>query len=269
MVDDQSVELAWQAQGDGVPVVMLPPAATSREVWHAHQVPALVNAGYRVVTVNHRGTPPSPVPPGPYSMRQLVADVVALVEVLGAGPVHLIGASLGAFVAQEVALVRPDLVRSAVLIGTRARTDAYRRLLARALAAQARTPGPVTELDALMHLAQLFGPRTLADDHTMSDWLELRRRFPVTGPGPAAQYDASVIVDRRAALTGLTRPCLVMAFSADLITPPAACLEVHEAIPSATYVEFEGLGHFGFLEDPDTINQAIVDFLDKSLDESL
>ncbi|NUT35777.1 MAG: alpha/beta hydrolase [Hamadaea sp.] len=268
MADDRSVALAWLAHGDGLPVVMLPPAATAREVWHTHQVPALVRAGYRVVTVNHRGTPPSPVPPGPYLMAQLVADVVALVELLDEGPVHLVGASLGAFVAQEVALARPDLVRSAVLMGTRARTDKFRRLLARALAVQTRQAGPGTELEALMHLAQLFGPRTLADEQTMSDWLELRRRFPVTGPGAGAQYDASVIGDRRAALAGLTRPCLVMAFSADLITPPAACLEVHESVPSAAYVEFEGLGHFGFLEDPEAVNRAVIDFLDKSCGDS-
>ncbi|NUO56491.1 MAG: alpha/beta hydrolase [Hamadaea sp.] len=268
MGDQQPVELAWQEHGDGVPVVMLPPAATPGEVWRTYQVPALVRAGFKVMTVNHRGTAPSPVPPGPYLMSQLVADVVALVQLLNCGPVHLIGASLGAFVAQEVALTRPDLVRAAVLMGTRARTDKFRRLLARALAAQTRSTSPASELESLMHLVQLFGPGTLTDEQKMSDWLELQRRFPTKGAGPAAQYDASVIGDRRAALAGLTRPCLVMAFSADLITPPAAGLEVHQAIPSATYVEFPGLGHFGFLEEPDAVNQAIIDFLVKSSGES-
>lgn len=267
MGDQRHVELAWQAHGDGVPVVMLPPAATAGDIWRTYQVPALVGAGYKAITVNHRGTAPSPVPPGPYLLSQLVADVVALVDFLDCGPVHLVGASLGAFVAQEVALTRPDLVRAAVLIGTRARTDGFRRRLARALAAQTRNTGAASELELLMHLVQLFGPGTLADEPKMSDWLELQRRFPIKGPGPAAQYEASVIGDRRAALGGLTRPCLVMAFSADLITPPAACLEVHRAIPSATYVEFEGLGHFGFLENPDAVNPAIVDFLDKSSGE--
>lgn len=267
MADQQPVELAWQEHGDGVPVVMLPPAATPGEVWRSYQVPALVRAGYKVITVNHRGTSPSPVPPGPYLMSQLVADTVALVQLLNCGPVHLIGASLGAFVAQEVALTRPDLVRAAVLIGTRARTDTFRRQLARALAAQTRSTGPASELELLMHLVQLFGPDTLADGQKMSDWLELQRRFPIKGPGPGAQYDASVIGDRRAALAGLTRPCLVIAFSADLITPPAACREVHQAIPSATYVELQGLGHFGFLENPDAVNQALIDFLGKSSGE--
>lgn len=264
MVDDQPVSLAWQVHGDGATVVMLPPAASSREIWHAHQVPALVAAGYRVVTANHRGTAPSPVPPGPYRMGQLVSDAIALIERLDCGPVHVVGASLGAFVAQEVTLARPDLVRSAVLMGTRARTDEYRRRLTRALAAQTRAGATATELEALMHLAQLFGPRTLANEPTMLDWLELRRRFPVRGPGPGAQYDASVIVDRRTALTGVIRPCLVLAFSADLITPPANCREVLQAIPSASYVEFEGLGHFGFLEDPAAVNQAMIDFLEKA-----
>jgi len=224
-------------------------------------VPALTAAGYRVILASHRGMPPSPVPPGPYRIADLVADVEALITELGAGPCHLVGASLGAFVAQELALVRPDLVRSAVLIGTRARSDHYRRSLARATAARARAGGPVTDLETLCRLPQLFGPETLADERNVMDWIEMARRFPVTGAGPAAQYEASVITDRREALRQVNRPCLVIAFGADIIAPPMSGREVHEAIPGCSYVEFADLGHFGFLEESKAVNEAIIAFL--------
>lgn len=242
---------------------MLPPAATAGEVWHAHQVPALTRAGFRVITVNHRGMPPSPVPAGPYRIADLVADVAALIDELRVGECHLIGSSLGAFVAQEVALAHPGSVRSAVLMGTRARTDQYRRRLARALAVQTRRAASSSELDALMHLSQLFGPKALADDRRMADWLELRMRFPIRGAGAGAQYDVSVIGDRREALSGINRPCLVVAFDADVITPVEGCREVSETIPGAAYEEFAELGHFGFLEDPDAVNASVIEFLRK------
>ncbi|SNT48577.1 Pimeloyl-ACP methyl ester carboxylesterase [Asanoa hainanensis] len=253
--------LSRQSNGTGVPVVLLPPAATRGEVWNAHQVPALVSAGYRVVVANHRGLAPSPAPQGPYRLADVVADAAQLIEDLGQGPCHVVGASLGAFVAQELAAARPELVRSAVLLGTRARTDHYRRSLARALAARARAAGPVTDAEVVAHLGQLFGPLTLGDDRRVSDWMELLKRFPVSGPGPAAQYELTAIPDRRQVLAGIRRPCLVIAFALDLISPPAFGAEVHEVIPHCGWVELAGLGHFGFLERPDAVNAEILRFL--------
>ena len=248
-------------RGDGPPVLLLPPAATRAQVWQSHQVPALVAAGFRTVSVHPRGMPPAPVPPGPYRVSDFVADAIGVIERLGRGPCHLVGASLGAMVAQELALLRPDLVTSAVLLGTRARCDEYRKRLARAAAAYCRQGGPVSELDALHHLGQLFGPATLSDDRHVTDWVEMVRRFPVVGPGPAAQYEATVTADRRAALTSVTVPCLVIAFGADVLTPPRLCAEVAEAVPDARYREFPGLGHFGFLEDPAAVNAELCGFL--------
>jgi pimeloyl-ACP methyl ester carboxylesterase len=256
-----ATEVPFTAHGDGPPVLLLPPAATRAEVWLSHQVPALVAAGFRAVSVSPRGIPPAPVPPGPYRVSDLVADVVALIERLGNGPCHLVGSSLGAIVAQELALLRPDLVTSAVLMGTRARCDGYRKRLARATAQRCRQGGPVSELEALRHIGQLFGPTTLADETFVADWVEMVQRFPVTGPGPAAQYEATVTADRRTALTHLTVPCLVMAFGADVLTPPHLCAEVAEAIPDARYREFPGLGHFGFLDDPTAVNAELCAFL--------
>jgi pimeloyl-ACP methyl ester carboxylesterase len=255
------IEIPYTTHGHGEPVLLLPPAATRADVWQSHQVPAIVEAGFQAISVHPRGMAPAPVPPGPYRVSDLVADTVQVIERLARGPCHVVGASLGAFVSQELALLRPDLVRSTVLLGTRARCDGYRRRLARATAQHCRQPGPVSELDALRHLGQLFGPATLADERLVADWAEMVQRFPVTGPGPAAQYEATVIADRRAALAAVTRPCLVIAFGVDVLTPPQMCREVADAIPGAVYREFPGLGHFGFLEDPQAVNAELMAFL--------
>jgi pimeloyl-ACP methyl ester carboxylesterase len=257
----EPVEVPFVIQGDGPPVLLLPPAATRAEVWQSHQAPALVAAGFQAVSVHPRGMPPAPVPPGPYRVADFVADVVRVIERLGRGPCHLVGSSLGAMVAQELALLRPDLLACVVLMGTRARCDGYRKRLARASAQRCRQGGPIGELEALCHLGQLFGPTTLADDRLVADWVEMVQRFPITGPGPAAQYEATVTADRRAALTSVAVPCLVIAFGVDVLTPPPLCAEVADAVPGARYREFPGLGHFGFLEDPVAVNAELCGFL--------
>jgi pimeloyl-ACP methyl ester carboxylesterase len=71
-------------------------------------------------------------------------------------------------------------------------------------------------------------------------------------------------VDRREALRKVTAPCRVIAFSDDLITPVPLAAEVAEAIPDCDFVEIPACGHFGYLERPDEVNSAIIEFLDKN-----
>ena len=255
------IRVAYEVHGNGDPVLLLPPAGTTAAVWHTHTVPVLVRSGYSAITVDHRGTPPSAAPPGPYRLADLVADTAGLIDVLGLGACRVAGASLGAMVAQELALTRPDLVTAVAMLGTRCRTDFFRGKLARAAAARAsETDETRVDHDALAAMLQLFSARTLADDKLAADWFAVFRAFPARGTGVAAQYEASVTPDRTAALRGVRCPCLVVAFTEDVVTPPALAREVAAAIPGARYVEIPGCGHFGFVEAPDTVNRILAEF---------
>ncbi len=255
--------------GTGPPVVLLAPAATRGDIWRTHQVAPLVGLGHQVVCLDARGCPPSVSPSGPFGMSDLVADVAGVITELGGGPARVVGASLGAMVAQELCLARPDLVHSAALLGTRCRADVFRRAAARASVHRLRS-GPVptasdAESEAVSLMTQLFSPRTFDDDAAAADWLALYATFPLRGEGLAAQYqvaaDYGATTDRAAALTAIRTPCLVVGFEHDLVTPPAACRAVAGAIPGAVYREIPGCGHFGFLERPDLVNITLAGFL--------
>ncbi|MEZ0075276.1 alpha/beta fold hydrolase [Planotetraspora sp. GP83] len=256
-----ALSFSYEIHGTGRPVVLIPPAGTRAAIWSMHQVTALTAAGYQVVTFDARGTSPSSVPPGPYRLADLAADAAGLITELGLGPCAVAGASLGAMTAQELALARPDLVRAAVMLGTRCRTDFFRQSSARAAAARMREPSVGGDFETVAHMTQLFGSATLADDRAAADWFAVLRRFPMRGAGAAAQYEATVFPDRAPALAGITRPCLVVAFGEDVVTPPAMCREVAKAVPYCRYAEISGAGHFGFLEAPDEVNGVLLDFL--------
>jgi pimeloyl-ACP methyl ester carboxylesterase len=79
----------------------------------------------------------------------------------------------------------------------------------------------------------------------------------------SGQNSIDLISDRRDALRAVPVPCRVIAFSDDLMCPPHLCAEVAETIPDCDYVEIGACGHLGYLERPDEVNAAIIEFLGK------
>ncbi|MEV6814108.1 alpha/beta fold hydrolase, partial [Micromonospora sp. NPDC051296] len=249
------IRLNYEVSGSGEPVVMVMGTGSGRRVWQLHQVPALTAAGYQVITFDNRGIPPSDECADGFAVADLVGDLAGLIEHLGLGACRVVGTSLGAQVAQELALARPGLVTQAVLIATRGRTDAIRAALARA--ENALNDAGVTlpaEYRAVVQTLQMLSPATLRDDRKMADWLDLLELSPPPGPGVRAQYRLDPMSNRLPAYQDIRVPCHVIAFADDLVTPPEHGREVADAIPHATFDLIPGCGHYGYLEDPATVN---------------
>lgn len=259
------IRLAYERAGRGERVLLIMGQAAGGNVWTTHQVPALNQAGYEAITFENRGIPPSDVPPGDYSLADLVADTAGLIEALDAGPCRLVGTSLGAIIAGELAASRPDLITCCVLMAMRARADATRRALftgERALARGGIRLPPA--YDASNSVLQMFSPATLNDDAAVSMWLDLFEMSAGRREAASGQGGIDLIADRRDRLREITVPCRVIAFSDDLMCPPHLCAEAADVIPDCDFVEIGSCGHLGYLERPDEVNSAIIEFLDKS-----
>jgi pimeloyl-ACP methyl ester carboxylesterase len=258
------IRLAYERTGRGKRVLMIMGSSAGGNVWTMYQVPALNKAGYEVITFDNRGIPPSDVPPGTYSLTDMVADTEGVIEALNAGPCRVVGASMGAMIAWELAARRPDLVECCVLIATRMRADATRRALVAAerLLAQTGVRLP-PDYDAAISVLQMFSPATLNDDAAVSTWLDIFEMSAERRNMASGQTGVDISSDFRTVLGNLRVPCRVIAFTDDLMCPPYLCGEVADAIPDCDYVEIPACGHLGFLERPDEVNSAIIEFLDK------
>ncbi|WP_328784381.1 alpha/beta hydrolase [Streptomyces canus] len=263
-VNANGIRLSYQRSGSGVPILFIMGSSASGRVWTTHQTPALNRAGYETVTFDNRGIAPTDAPEGDYSLAELVADTRGLIEQLDLGPCHVVGTSLGSMIAQELALGTPELVRSAILIASRGRSDAFRRAQIASekalLESGLRLPA---KYEAVKTVLEMLSPATLNDEAAVSTWLEL---FELTGVGNAGTGQASAVErlgDRREALRNITVPCRAIAFTDDLICPPHLVAEVADAIPNCDLVEIADCGHLGYLERPDEVNLALIEFLNK------
>ncbi|MFD0424914.1 alpha/beta fold hydrolase [Streptomyces parvus] len=248
--------------GDGEPVVLVNGTGATRTTWRAHQTPALVAAGYRVIAPDNRGIPPNALPPGGITLEAMAADLAALIEHLALPPCRVVGFSLGASVVGELCLTRPELVAQAVLMAGRARVDTFGDAVSRA-AADLYDSGaavPVTH-DAVFRALCYLSPHTLRDPRAVQDWLDVfSYSEAATGPGVRAQYDAMRDVDQLPRYATLDVPLLCIGFADDVMIPPAAGREIADTVPGARYTEFERCGHYGHLERPAEVNAAMLEF---------
>lgn len=256
------IRLHYEDTGEGEPVVLVMGQGAGGRAWHLHQVPALVDAGYRAVTFHNRGIPPTDECPDGFTVDDLVADTAGLAEHLDLAPCRFVGVSLGAYVVQELMLARHGLVAQGVLMATRGRTDVLRAAMARAERALYDSGLELpTAYTAWIRALRNLSPATLEDESQVQDWLELFEFSPQPqGPGVRAQLDLEIPEGRLAAYRAIDVPCLVVGFADDTVLPPHLGREVADVIPGAVYQEIKGSGHYGYLERPDELNRLLLEF---------
>ena len=188
-------------------------------------------------------------------MRVLAADVMHLVRTLGLAPVHLLGTSMGGFVAQEVALAAPELCRSLILCHTGCRMSIPDDVLAARLRALREQPmpayGALVASQALAPQAPVALREWLVDLVARNDG-EAYTQVLVEG---LSRFDASERVSQ------IRLPTLVLVGELDRVIPPEEGRELAGRIPGARLMSVAGTGHLSYAERPDAFNQAVLEFL--------
>ncbi|MFE5097483.1 alpha/beta fold hydrolase [Streptomyces sp. NPDC056638] len=263
-VSTNGIRLSYQRSGQGEPVLFIMGSGAAGHVWTMHQTPAVVRAGYEAIVFDNRGIGGSDAPAGKYALAEMVADTKGLIEALDLGPCRIVGYSMGALIAQELAITAPHLVRSAILMATRARADAMRRAMQESEQLMRESGFQLPpRYEAVRTVLEMLSPASLNDDTAVSSWLEI---LELTGGGNNTADGQAWVThtdDRRKALRAVTAPCRAIAFADDLICPSHLVSEVADAIPSCDFVEIPATGHLGHLERPDAVNTAITEFLGK------
>ena len=253
--------LAFDDRGKGDPVLFIAGRGGPGRTWHLHQVPAFLKAGYRTITFDNRGIGATENADG-FTTRTMVDDTAALIERLGVGPVRVVAVSMGAFIAQELMVARPDLVSSAVLMATRGRLDRTRELFR--LAAAELADGGIAlprSYDTKVRLLESFSPKTLNDDAAVGQWIDMFTMWPSKAtPGLRRQLDIGPENNRLPVYRSIATPVLVVGFADDVVVPPHLSREVAQAIPRGRYLEIPDAGHLGFIERPEQVNAAALQF---------
>ena len=257
------INLVYDSFGDGEPVLLICGTGQRAFTWQLYQVPALTQAGYRVVTFDNRGMSPSDCPPPPYSVAEMAEDAAGIIEQLDLAPCRVAGLSLGAMMTQELALAHPELVRAAVMMAPIGRQDVFWKHLLRGAVEEDESGIRLPPLaEAARYVTSVFGPEAIRDDDRMQQYFDLAVDLPPwEGPGRLGQHTADLDYDDRlSALAGIRVPCMVLGFEHDMVTGAPRAREVAEVIPGCRYVEIPMCGHAGPFDKTDEVNRELLAF---------
>lgn len=251
------IEIAYVETGpaDAAPILLGHCFCADHRFWDAHLAAC---AGFRAVRFDTRGHGASGRSDGPYSLSQLAADVIALMDHLGLDTVHYVGVSMGGMIGQTLAIEHPDRVASLALVNTTPKYSEAQREQWRARAAEVLENGIEPLHDALMQ--RWFTSAALASGNPGARYIaEVIRHFDRRSF--ASVTAAMCDLDTLARLPDIRTPTLVVAAPEDPGVPKEMSQAMADRIPGARLEWLHPAGHLATLEHVDVFNALLAGHL--------
>ena len=254
------ITLCYEEQGQGEPLILVPGLGCGRWLWF-RQLPSCAQM-FRVIALDNRGSGRSDKPPGPYTIAQMADDVKGLLEALNIEKAHVLGISLGGFIAQEFALRYPQHLGKLILVSTSLGGQNLVLPDAEVLQffAQIGTGSPEENLE--QGLQFVFTPECLAkrpkEIEELRNWMRKER---VPQAAYLAQLMAATGFDAETRASQIQAPTLIVAGARDRVVPAENARRLAAVIPSAKLIMLSDCGHLCPVERAEAFNQAVLEFL--------
>lgn len=217
---------------------------------------------YRCITFDFRGQGQSEVTPSGYDMDTLADDAAALIDALECDPCHFAGLSMGGFIGMRLAIRRPDLLKSLILLETSADPEPQENIgRYRMLNFISRWFGMRLVANRVMPI--MFGQKFLTDPNRAEEREEWKQHMASNHKVGISRATNGVI--NRDGVYGkldeITTPTLIIVGDQDVATVPAKSERMQGRIKDSQLVIIPGAGHTSTVEEPEAVLSAMSDFL--------
>ena len=246
---------------DAETVALVEGLGYGRWMWR-WQKDRLADEGYRVVVWDNRGTGDSDAPEGPYSVAEMASDLEAVLNAVGAERAHIVGASMGGMIAQQYALDY-DRAESLGLLCTSPGGDEAAETPEETQARMFGVPEDADEHEAIRYKMKpaMTDEFWEENDDLISDIVDWRLAGDASDAAREAQAAGVARFDASDRLAEIEVPALVAHGTADRVLPVENADLLYEGLPSAQRARFEGGSHLFFIEQAETVNDRLTEFL--------
>lgn len=289
IVKANGIDLTWDHFGrEGDPPILLIAGLGVQMIrWAVPFCEELAAHGYRVIRFDNRDAgcsthfdhcPPPDFgalaaalmagrqPEVPYTLHDMAADAIGLLDALAIDRAHVVGLSMGGMIAQIMASEHPERVLSLTSIMSGTGNPALPQAEPDVMAMMIRpAPDPVADEAGFLARSLAFARRIAGPGHTVDEAAhgllvleEVRRAYD---PGGAGRQIVAMAVagDRRSRLTTIGVPTLVVHGADDPLIPPACGADTATSIPGAEFMLIDGMGH----HLPATLHGTVADAIDR------
>lgn len=246
----------------GAPSVLLSSGLGGSAGFWRPQIPALVEAGWRVVAYDHRGTGRSPaaLTEGAHRIADMADDVRAVMQASDTERCHLVGHALGGLIGLQLALDAPECIASLVLVNAWSKPNPHSARCFDARLSLLGACGPAAYVQAQ---PIFLYPADWAAAHTQEVDEEVAHAL-AHFPGEAnmrARIAALRAFDVDAQLARIACPVLVACAQDDVLVPWTQSRRLAEGLPKATLVHASHGGHAHSVTDSAGFNASLLQFL--------
>jgi 3-oxoadipate enol-lactonase len=217
---------------------------------------------YRCLAYDHRGHGQSEVTEDGYDMENLYADALGFIEGLDCAPCHFVGLSTGGFIGLRLAIRRPDLLKSLILMDTSADAEPEENLKQyKMLLFVVRWFGYRPVVGRVMPL--FFGKKFLNDPARQDQVKEWRQRLMANDRKAMIKFGQGIFAREGVydQLGQIKTPTLMVVGEEDVPTPKAKAERIAQGIPGARLVSIPDAGHLCTVDEPAAVTTAIEAFL--------
>ncbi len=212
--------------------------------------------GFQGPEAGARGGPPL----GPVTVERYAADIVALLDHLGAGHAAVAGLSMGGYVAFALWRLAPERVRGLILADTRPQADSDEvRARRRRMLERLQEAGPAGIADDLV--PSLVGRTTRNERPAVAAQVRALVEANTSEAISAAVRAMMARPDSTPLLGSIRVPTLVVVGEEDELTPPEVADAMHRAVAGSALTVIPAAGHLSNLEQPELFNAAVAAFV--------
>jgi 3-oxoadipate enol-lactonase len=256
------IDIYYEVHGEGEPLLLITALSGDLTSW-IFQIPEF-SRKYRVIVFDNRGAGRTDVPDIPYSTEMMADDSAGLLNALGIEKAHILGHSMGSFIAQELALKYPQLIRSLVLASAGTQETPMGKHLIDLWTRMARE-GVNREIYVRELLLWVFTDKFFENTELVQIAVDALMTSPYPQPthGLIHQVGACLEHNTKDRISNIIAPTVVLVGKEDILVPVRMSEELAAGINGAELVVLEGAGHGVYYEAADKFNLAVLEFLSK------
>jgi len=249
-VDASGTELHYVREGGGEPILLIQGMAATHLTWGDRFLSTLAQS-FDCIAFDNRGMGRSGRAAVPFTVADLTADVVGLLDALEIERAHVLGASLGGMVAQELALAHPERVHRLILGATYCGGSKGRlpdRAVVEGLGAAMASGDRERVYRAMWEV--MLSPTFRADEERFAEFREMAVALPAPRAVIVEQLRAGGLHDASDRLDRISAPTLVVHGTADSIFSPWNGEQIAASIPARLEL-LQDVGHLFWWEQPE------------------